>query len=459
MDETGCITEILDYIEPRSAPDIESTTGTISVTDDDLAANINLTPSGVSAGTYGDPTHAAIFTVDQYGRITDADETPIDPDFVSLSSSTLTVANAPSYTVDLTPNGVVAGTYGNTTHCATVTVDQYGRISSATQDDLPTVNSTTLAVMNYPAMDVNLASGIVTPGTYGNSTHFPIVSVDTYGRTTAVSVQVLPTTPSVTSSTLTITGGPAYTINLTSGIVSPTTVGSSTIVPTLTIDTYGRITSVFGAPIIFPQVLSSNGTINTTQVGNDWYVGLISGVATPGTYGSSSLIPSITVDTYGRITGVTTNAIRTPSYAYAYKPIPYNSSEAIVPPGANTWFELVNSTFNWTLLSPYTTSDFSLDASGRVKYTGATTKTFLVSYNISPPQGGSTLARGSGIGINGANPITQNSIACLAMANFAHLTNVPITLSTNDTVSLFFIVNTALSQTLSGYSLTLREFI
>ena len=141
VDESGVISNVESKKVPRTAPDLESTTGTIEIVDDGDAANINLTESGVTAGVYGDATHAAIFTVDDYGRITSASETPIDPDFVSLNSTTLTVAGAPAYTVNLTSGIVTPGTYGSATLIPSITVDTYGRVTNVTTNSLTDAGS------------------------------------------------------------------------------------------------------------------------------------------------------------------------------------------------------------------------------------------------------------------------------------------------------------------------------
>jgi hypothetical protein len=67
--------------------------------------------------------------------------------------------------------------------------------------------------------------------------------------------------------------------------------------PTWTTPTTGTVTSVSGTA----------GRITSTG-GNTPVIDLASGVATAGTTGSSSLIPVVTIDTYGRVTGITTAA-------------------------------------------------------------------------------------------------------------------------------------------------------
>ena len=97
------------------------------------------------SGTYGNATHHTVVTVNDKGQVTN----------VSLIESTITVAESlnASYvgniigtsgqivvtggtginsnaTLNLVATGVTAGVYGNTTHAPRITVDTYGRISS-----------------------------------------------------------------------------------------------------------------------------------------------------------------------------------------------------------------------------------------------------------------------------------------------------------------------------------------
>jgi len=50
-------------------------------------------------------------------------------------------------------------------------------------------------------------------------------------------------------------------------------------------------------------------SVTNDDAGNTSTIALASGVATPGTYGTSSAVPAITIDTYGRVTSITTNSI------------------------------------------------------------------------------------------------------------------------------------------------------
>jgi hypothetical protein len=74
--------------------------------------------------------------------------------------------------------------------------------------------------------------------------------------------------------------------------------------------TYPSFTVTNTLPSLGGTVTSVSGTTGriTSTGGNTPVIDLASGVATAGTTGSSSLIPVVTIDTYGRVTGITTAA-------------------------------------------------------------------------------------------------------------------------------------------------------
>lgn len=118
------------------------------------------------------------------------------------------------------------------------------------------------------AVTLSLGTSGVTAGTYGNATTMPQFTVDTYGRITGVSNITISAggagdIEGVTAGnglidggasgtvTLNVGAGAGITVNadniaLTSGVVSTgaKTYGSATLIPQITVDTYGRVTSV-----------------------------------------------------------------------------------------------------------------------------------------------------------------------------------------------------------------------
>jgi len=116
------------------------------------------------------------------------------------------------------------------------------------------------------------------------------------GTVTSVSALTLGTTGTDLSSTVaTSTTTPVITLNVPTASASNRGVLSSADWTTFNNKGSGTVTSVSGTT---GRITSTGGTTPVLD--------LTSGVATAGTTGSSTLIPVITIDTYGRVTGITT---------------------------------------------------------------------------------------------------------------------------------------------------------
>lgn len=123
------------------------------------------------------------------------------------------------------------------------------------------------------------------------------------------------------------------TIDLDNTAVTPGSYGSGTAIPSITVDQQGRVTAISTNNVIVSAgnltVIADSGTnqvinldtetltvsgdtgITTTTTTNGVSIDLDDTAVTPGTYGSATSIPSITVDQQGRLTSVTTNSIST----------------------------------------------------------------------------------------------------------------------------------------------------
>lgn len=87
----------------------------------------------------------------------------------------------------------------------------------------------------------------------------------------------------------------APTVDLSSGVVSPASVTYASI----TVDTYGRVTALSSGTAPVTSVSGTAGRISSSG-GTTPSLDLVSGIATAGTYAGR-----VTVDTYGRITAAT----------------------------------------------------------------------------------------------------------------------------------------------------------
>jgi hypothetical protein len=127
---------------------ISSTTLAITGTNTDPI--IDLAPSGIVAGTYQAPT----ITFNTYGIATNVSASTV---VLGISSSTLTIGGTVSNpTVNLTPSGIVSGSY----QFPTVTFNTYGIATSAIQNTL-TGTTNQINVTSFPNPIISLSSTFV----------------------------------------------------------------------------------------------------------------------------------------------------------------------------------------------------------------------------------------------------------------------------------------------------------
>jgi hypothetical protein len=317
----------------------------------DARITIALTPSGVSAGTYGSGTEVGSFTLDTYGRVTSATRTSITyPSAVtsigvSLTDLTGSVTNPTGdarINLALTSTGVSAGTYGTATVVPQLTLDGKGRVTSATRvsvgpflTSLGVVTSVGIsATVTNPNGDARLSlaltpSGVVA-GSYGSATVVAVPVIDAYGRITSVSnVSIavggtgtvtsvgVSTSTGITATVTNPTTDVRINLNLTASGVTPAAYGSGTTVPRITVDTYGRVTAVTSTSITYPTAVTSVGVSLTDLTGSVTNptgdarinLALTSTGVSAGVYGDTSTVGSFTIDGKGRVTGATRQAI------------------------------------------------------------------------------------------------------------------------------------------------------
>lgn len=136
---------------------------------------IALETTGVSAGTFGTATSVAQFTVNDKGQITSATNVGISGTAggtvvaVGASSSTLAISNSPitfsgALQLELSTTGVPAITAGSSTQSAVITVDAYGRVTA----------------LETQAIQSLSPSGVVS-GAYGHPERVAQFTVDTNG--------------------------------------------------------------------------------------------------------------------------------------------------------------------------------------------------------------------------------------------------------------------------------------
>ena len=184
-------------------------------------------------------------TVDAYGRVTAATGSDIAIDTAAITSGTLAYARGGTGSTSYTTGTLlVAGATGllslaNSSYTLTgalsaaktitsLTVDAYGRVTAATGADI-SIDTSQLGsgTIAYARMPTK-----GTAGSYGSSSYVPVITTDAYGRVTGVSnTQISIDTSQITSGTLGIvrggTGVSSFTAN--SVVLSGITAGSALV--------------------------------------------------------------------------------------------------------------------------------------------------------------------------------------------------------------------------------------
>ena len=163
------------------------------------------------------------------------------------------------------------------------------------------ITSNTISLQNQITSNVNYLTGVT------STQNTNISSVNTLTQSSFNRANTGITSVSGTSGQIYSSGGLTPTLNLIATGVSPGTYGSSSVTPVITVDSYGRLTTVTNTPASIPATqvtgLASSATTDTTNASNIT-LGTLSAsrLATSGVSAGTYTYPNIVVDVAGRIT-------------------------------------------------------------------------------------------------------------------------------------------------------------
>jgi hypothetical protein len=177
---------------------------------------------------------------------------------------------------------------------------------------------------------ITLANSGVTAGTYGSATQVPVITFDSKGRATNITLASVASggassSISVTGADLTMSGSTGS--DITNATLAPTgvtagTYGDGATIPQITVDSKGRITSVTPVGVAGSSasssisVTGSDLTMSGSTGANITNATLVNSGVTAGTYNNSNTqITPFTVDSKGRITAVGSLITITPAWA------------------------------------------------------------------------------------------------------------------------------------------------
>jgi len=261
---------------------VSGTTGRVSVTGTTTPV-IDLA-SGVA--TAGSATLASI-TVDTYGRVTAYSSgtayTNTDAR-AALSAGTGVSYNSTSGQISVDTTTIATRTYADTAASTAVNnvigaapaaLNTLVELATALGNDANFSTTITNSIASKVASvsgtsgritiggtatapSVDLSSGVATAG----SATYASITVDTYGRITSYSSGTAPVTSvSGTATRITSSGGATPTIDLASGIAT-----AGTYTGRVTIDTYGRVTSADNVLSNYRELIHDLGTTSTPTI-------------------------------------------------------------------------------------------------------------------------------------------------------------------------------------------------
>ena len=286
-----------------TSPNTSTGDGNVTI----VGSAINLTLSGPGTTTIGSSTAIPVITTDVYGRIATLATSVVVAPAGTLSGTALPAAvitssltSVGTLTSGTWNAGIIGGTYGGTginNGANTLTLGgSYTLNQSVASASSPTFTGTNFSsIPNSALVNSSITLGL-TVITLGSTVNTITLTGNISGGNVAGSlydngIRVVST--STGAGNLTIASGG---INLTATGPGATTAGSSTAIPIITTDVYGRVSTLTTAAVVAPAGTLSGSTLAAGVTA--------SSLTSVGTLGSLSVTGAITGTSFNSITGL-----------------------------------------------------------------------------------------------------------------------------------------------------------
>ena len=282
----------------------------------DTSRTIALQTSGVISNVYGSNSTIPIISVDEFGRITGATSVGVSSTAggtvtsVGATSSTLAISNSPvifsgALQIDLATTGIAAITAGSSTQSAVITVDAYGRVTALETQAISALSPTGVVAGSYGhpervAQFTVTANGVITGATEA-SIAIPAAAVSGLA---ASATSDTTNAGNIITGTLSSSRISVLASSQISGISAAQVGTGITASQIVNLNAAQILAGITSAQITGLSAAQVGAGLNSAQISAIASSALPASGATAGSYGSSTQIAALTVDAKGRITAV-----------------------------------------------------------------------------------------------------------------------------------------------------------